>query len=127
MSALDQWYIPANQPATLWGTDVSPNLSRAAGGYIALRSTLPPEQMIQTLRATVAHRPPLSLQEVQPMDAAISNVEAPRPFNTALITAFALGALLLSVSASTPSSPSPSPSAARRSPSAWLSARKDPP
>jgi putative ABC transport system permease protein len=32
---------------------------------------------------------------VQPMDDAISNVEAPRRFNTDLITAFAAGALLL--------------------------------
>jgi len=34
---------------------------------------------------------------VQPMEDAISNVEAPRRFNTDLITAFAVGALLLAV------------------------------
>ena len=39
----------------------------------------------------------LALQQVQPMDDAISSVEAPRRFNTDLITAFAAGGLLLAV------------------------------
>jgi len=39
--------------------------------------------------------PLLALQHVEPMSAALSNVEAPRRFNTDLITAFALGALSL--------------------------------
>jgi predicted permease len=94
----DQFYIPATQPATLYGTQFSGNLTRAADGYITLRSTLPPEQMIQTLRSTIAEIDPLlALQEVQPMNDVISNVEAPRRFNTDLITAFALGALLLAI------------------------------
>jgi ABC-type antimicrobial peptide transport system permease subunit len=41
--------------------------------------------------------PLLALQQVQPMDDVIANVEAPRRFNTDLITAFALGALVLAV------------------------------
>jgi ABC-type antimicrobial peptide transport system permease subunit len=54
--------------------------------------------MTQTLRASVAEVDPLlALWEVQPMDNVISNVEAPRRFNTDLITAFALGALLLAI------------------------------
>ena len=89
---------PASQPAILWGTDASPNLTRAASGYLALRSTLPPEQMIHTLSETVAQVDPLlALHDVKPMTAAISNVEAPRTLNPILIAAFALGALLLSV------------------------------
>ena len=39
----------------------------------------------------------LALQQLQPMDDAISSVEAPRRFNTDLITAFAVGALLLAI------------------------------
>lgn len=94
----DQWYLPANQPAILFGTHASGDLTRVAGGYLALRSTLPPEQMIPTLRAAVAQVDPLlALEQVQPMDAAIANVEAPRTFNTTLIAAFAAGALLLAV------------------------------
>jgi len=43
------------------------------------------------LRATIAEIDPLlALRQVQPMDAVISNVQAPRRFNTDLITAFAL-------------------------------------
>src|ERR1019366_2991063 len=85
----DQWYAPAEQPAILFGPGTSGALADAASGYITLRSAVPPEQMTQPLRA---------LQEVQPMDDVISNVEAPRRFNTDLITAFALGALLLAIS-----------------------------
>ena len=39
----------------------------------------------------------LALQQVQPMTEAIANIEAPRRFNTDLITAFALVALLLAI------------------------------
>jgi ABC-type antimicrobial peptide transport system permease subunit len=67
-----------------------------SSGWIALRSTLPPEQMIHTLRSVVASIDPrLALDPVKPMADAISAVEAPRRFNTDLITAFALAALLL--------------------------------
>jgi putative ABC transport system permease protein len=93
----DQWYTPAQQPATFGGQSGG-DLTQAAGGYIVLRSALPPEQMTQTLRATVAEIDPLlALQQVQPMSEVLSNIEAPRRFNTNLITAFALGALLLAL------------------------------
>jgi predicted permease len=95
--AADQWYSPMQQPATLYGTE-SGTLTNAAGGYITLRSALPPDQMTQTLRSTIAQIDPLlALQQVQPMNDVISNVEAPRRFNTYLITAFAVGALLLAI------------------------------
>ncbi len=54
--------------------------------------------MTETLRASIAEIDPLlALDQVQPMDDVISNVEAPRRFNTDLITAFASGALLLAI------------------------------
>jgi predicted permease len=94
----DQWYSPAQQPATLYGSDSAGKLTAPAGGYITVRSALPPDRMTQTLRATVAGIDPLlALQQVQPMSDVISNVEAPRRFNTDLITAFAAGALLLAI------------------------------
>jgi putative ABC transport system permease protein len=94
----DQWYIPAAQPATLFGTQNGEALTRAVGGYITLRSTVPPEEMTKVLRSTVAGIDPLlALEEVQTMNEVISNVEAPRRFNTDLITAFALSALLLAI------------------------------
>jgi predicted permease len=93
----DQWYLSAEQPAILFGSDASDN-PILTSGYITLRSALPPAQMSQTLRSTVAEVDPLlALQQVQPMSAVISNVEAPRRFNTDLITAFAAGALLLAI------------------------------
>ena len=93
----DQIYLPWLQPEILFGTS-SQELRRAGGGYIALRSALPPEQMIQTLRSNVAGIDPLlALSQTGPMEELLVNVEAPRRFNTDLITAFALGALLLAV------------------------------
>jgi len=94
----DQWYIPAQQPSILNGSDDSGAFTRATSGFITLRSTLPPEQMVQTLNLAVSQVDPvLALQPVQAMTAVISDVEAPRRFNTDLITAFAIGALLLTV------------------------------
>ena len=93
----DQLYLSAEQPAILFGSDASDN-PILTNGYITLRSALPPDQMTQTLLSTVAEVDPLlALQQVQPMSAVISNVEAPRRFNTDLITAFAAGALLLAI------------------------------
>jgi putative ABC transport system permease protein len=93
----DQWYAPAQQPA-IFGAQDSGKLTSPVGGYIALRSALPPDYMIQTLRSTVNEIDPLlALQQVQPMTDVISNIEAPRHFNTTLITAFATVALLLAI------------------------------
>ena len=94
----DQWYTPMEQPDTLYGSDHTGNIGVSAGGYITLRSALRPEQMIRTLRSTVAEIDPLlALQQVQPMIEAIANTEAPRRFNTGLVSSFALSALLLAL------------------------------
>jgi predicted permease len=94
----DQWYTPLDQPATLFGSGAPRNLSAPPGGYITMRSSIDPEHMIQTLRSTIAViDSQLALQEVRPLTEAISQVEAPRHFNTDLITAFAGSALLLAV------------------------------
>jgi len=92
----DQWYTPMQQPATLFGSGATGTRTDPAGGYITLRSAQPPEQMTEALRSTIAEIDPLlALRQVQPMNDVIANVEAPRRFNTDLITAFAMGALLL--------------------------------
>ncbi len=94
----DQWFFPARQPAILYGSELSGKLTDPAGGFITLRSALPPEQMTQTLRSTIADMDPLlALDQVQPMNDVLSNVEAPRRFNTDLIAAFAAAALLLAL------------------------------
>ena len=94
----DQWYIPAEQPAILYGTAAQESLIQPAGGYIALRSSLDPEQMQNVLRSSVAQVDPLiALDQVRTMKEAMANVEAPRRFNTDLMTGFAAAALLLAL------------------------------
>ncbi|PWT72622.1 MAG: hypothetical protein C5B46_06530 [Proteobacteria bacterium] len=95
----EQWYTPVQQPQSLFGSDFKEQLSHSAGGFIVLRSTFPPGQMTQTLRSTVAEIDPhLALQQIEPMNDVMAGVEAPRRFNTGLVTIFALAALLLCVS-----------------------------
>jgi putative ABC transport system permease protein len=94
----DQWYIPARQPATLNGLANADTVTRPTGGFITVRAALDSAQTTQALRQAVAEVDPvLALDPVQPMAAVVSEVEAPRRFNTGLITAFALGALLLAI------------------------------
>ena len=96
--SVDQWYTPMDQPAILYGTGTPGNLSGPPSGYISMRTALDPEQMIQTLRSAVAEIDPLlALQDVQPVTDAVSAIEAPRDFNTDLITVFAAVALLLAI------------------------------
>jgi predicted permease len=96
--SMDQWYIPMDQPATLYGSGTPGNLSGPPSGYITMRAALDPGHMIQTLRSTIAEIDPLlALQEVRPVADAVSAIEAPRHFNTELITAFAMSALLLAI------------------------------
>lgn len=92
----DQWYVPVEQPAVLYGPDSAGKLTDPAGEYVVIRSALPPQQMEQILRSTVAQIDPLlALQHVQTMEDEVSTIEAPRRFNTGLVTAFAILALLL--------------------------------
>ena len=86
------------QADILYFSDNTGKLTGPAGGYITVRSALPPEQLVHTLQSTVAEIDPLlALQKVQPMAGAIAKIEAPRRFNTGVISAFALGALLLAL------------------------------
>jgi len=96
--SVDQWYTPMDQPATLYGSGTPGNLSGPPSGYITMRSALDPQDMIQTLRSAIAEIDPLlALQDVQPVTDAVSAIEAPRHFNTDLITVFATVALLLAI------------------------------
>ena len=96
--SVDQWYTPMDQPATLYGTGTPGNLSGPPSGYITVRSAVDPQDMIQTLRSAIAEIDPLlALQDVQTVTDAVSTIEAPRHFNTDLITAFAAVALLLAI------------------------------
>ena len=96
--SIDQWYTPMDQPATLYGSGTPGNLSGPPSGYITIRSSLDPEHMVRAMRSAITEIDPLlALREVRPVTEAVSAIEAPRHFNTELITAFALGALLLAI------------------------------
>ena len=93
-----QYYMPVAQETAMAGTFASPTDLSGNGGFIALRTATPPEQMENTLRTTVrAVDAQLPLTHVQTMEHAISETEAPRRFNTALISTFAGTAVLLAV------------------------------
>jgi putative ABC transport system permease protein len=91
-----QYYLPVEQYEKSIGPFASPTDLNGNGGYIAIRTATEPEQIANVLRATVRSiDPQLPLSQVQTMEQAVSDTEAPRRFNTALISAFALVAVLL--------------------------------
>ena len=93
-----QYYTPEDQVEDDIGSLGSPTDLNGNGGYIALRSSLPPEQMEGALRRTVRSIDPLlPLRQVQTMEQAVSLSETPRRFNTVLIGSFAFAAVLLAV------------------------------
>jgi len=93
-----QFYMTIAQVGKMAGSLASPTDLSGNRGFIAVRTAMPPEQMENALLATArAIDPQLPLVQVQTMEHAISDTEAPRRFNTALITTFAATALLLAV------------------------------
>jgi ABC-type antimicrobial peptide transport system permease subunit len=94
----DQWFAPAQQPAILQPPQPSGKRDGVGSAFLILRSSLPPEQMRDTLRATISSIDPLLvLRHIQTMNDVVSESEAPRRFNTGIISAFALGALALAI------------------------------
>ncbi len=92
----EQWYQPVKQFEKGLGPLGSPADINGNFGYIALRTAVPPEQMTNAVRETVRSiDPQLPLDQVQTMEHAVSGSEAPRRFNTTVISAFALAAVLL--------------------------------
>jgi len=96
--AAPQVYQPVTQSVETEGVFAEAGELSADYGYILLRTSVPPQQMENALRAVVRRLDPqLPLEYLQTMDRVISGSEAPRRFNTVLISSFALFALLLSV------------------------------
>src|SRR5215470_864534 len=94
----EQYYLNITQMEKAIGSLASPTDLNGNGGYIVLRSALPPENMENVLRATARSiDPQLALTQVQTMQQNVSDTEAPRRFNTAIISAFAAAAVLLAV------------------------------
>ena len=95
---MPQVYQPVTQTVSSEGVFATAGELSATDGWIVLRSRVAPEQMETMLRATLEKiDPQLPLYQMQTMEHAISDSEAPRRFNTVLISSFAIAAVLLSV------------------------------
>jgi predicted permease len=96
--ATEQYYISVDQAEEVIGSLGQPSDLNGNGGFIVLRSVLPPEQMENALRTTVRSLDPLlPLTQVQTMEQVVAESEASRRFNTVLISSFAFAAVLLAV------------------------------
>ena len=96
--ASEQFYQPVAQLKKDAGAAAQPADIDGSANCIVLRSELPPEQMENAMRATVRSLDAqLPLDQVQTMDEVVSESEAPRRFNTIVISSFALAAIVLAV------------------------------
>jgi predicted permease len=94
----NQIYLPSAQVKAGVGSFATPEMRVGNNGYIVLRSAVAPEQMADSLRAVVRSiDPQLPLTDVESMDRVVTEDQAPRRFNTALISSFAAAAVLLSL------------------------------
>jgi putative ABC transport system permease protein len=94
----NQFYLPTSQAKADAGSFATSSFVAGNGGFIVMRAVMPPEQMEDSLRAVVhSIDPQLPLTQVESMDRAVSETEAPRRFNTALISSFAVAAVLLAL------------------------------
>jgi hypothetical protein len=88
----EQFYRPVAQLEKDSGAYASPTDINGNGGFIVLRSALPPQQMENALRAAVQSiDPQLPLARVQTMEQVVSSSEAPHRFNTVIISIFCSG------------------------------------
>ncbi len=93
-----QFYQPASQWKSALGMFATPDMLTGTYGSIVLRSALPPDQMAEALRGAVRSLDPqLPLTQVESMDKVVAEGQAPQRFNTAIISSFALAAVLLAV------------------------------
>jgi ABC-type antimicrobial peptide transport system permease subunit len=93
-----QIYQPISQYKTSLGPFASSDMIAGDYGTIVLRSSTPPEQMEDSLRAVVRSiDPQLALTQVESMDQVIAEGQASRRFNTVLISSFAGAAVLLAL------------------------------
>jgi predicted permease len=91
-----QFYQPVAQVVKGFGELSPPTALVGNSGFIVVRSALPPDQMENTMRGVVRELDPqLPLSQVQTMDEVVAQSEGPRRFNTAVVTSFALAAVLL--------------------------------
>jgi len=95
---VEQVYQPVTQVVASEGVFAQAGELSGDYGVIVLRTKTAPEEMQNALRAAVHNIDPhLPLMRMQTVEHAISESEAPRRFNTVLISSFAMVAVLLAV------------------------------
>jgi ABC-type antimicrobial peptide transport system permease subunit len=93
-----QYYFPIQQAETLYGSLANPGDLNGNGGFVVLRTSVPPELVENQVRAAFRSIDPrLPPVQMQTLEQTIGASEAPRRFNTVLISSFAAVALLLAV------------------------------
>ena len=94
----EQIYQPVAQASVSYGTFAQDDMLNGNGGSIIVRTEMAPEQMADSLRAVVRSIDPrLPLTHVESMQKVVEEGQAPRKFQTALISAFAGAAVLLAL------------------------------
>ncbi|RZU35673.1 ABC transporter permease [Edaphobacter modestus] len=94
----EQFYQPVTQQAISEGAFAPAGELTGTYGCIVLHTETPSEQLENPFLAAVRKiDPQLPLVDMQTMESVISENEAPRLFNTVLISSFAIIALLLAV------------------------------
>jgi predicted permease len=94
----EQYYQPVEQGKKSFGQFARPSDLDGNRMFVVLRTSMPPHQMETSLRQVVhSLDPQLALMQVQTMDEAVSDTEAPRRFNTTIITVFGVIAVLLAI------------------------------
>lgn len=97
-STEEQFYQPATQVVDSEGVLASVGELTGYSGWVVLRSSVPPDQMENAMRAIVQTiDPQLTFFKMTTLEQTISDSEAPRRFNTVLISSFAIAAVLLGV------------------------------
>jgi len=95
---MNQIYLPASQAKADAGSFAPPGMLMETSGTVVVRGEMAPEAMESSLRAVVRGLDPqLPLTQVEPMDRVVAEGQAPRRFNTALISGFAAAAVLLAL------------------------------
>jgi ABC-type antimicrobial peptide transport system permease subunit len=95
-----QAYEPLAQRVSSFGAAAKqfPVWTAGRNFRFAVRSVIPPEQMQNSIQRVIwSLDRQLAITHLQTMEQAMSDSEAPRRFNTAVFTVFALGAVLLAV------------------------------
>ena len=93
-----QFYQPIAQFKETLGRFATPEMLNGTSNFILVRGQMQPEQMADSVRAVVRSiDPQLPLTQVESFDRVVSETEAPRRFNTALISSCAAAAVLLAL------------------------------